>query len=97
MTPGAFGLSVTNNSNSPIHVSARLWNNAFHKNVDEGFAVRIGLPDCLRDNQLEILERYGLSCRRHLDVPMTRAMPTLCKLEIACVYVVLTHLVCASF
>ena len=38
----SFGLSVLNAFKSPIHVTARFWNDLFHKNTDEGFALFIG-------------------------------------------------------
>src|ERR1039457_702710 len=63
-------LSVLHSFESPIYVTARLWNDTFYKNSDEGFALRFSIPDRLRDNRLEIVRLYWLSFHWHLDIPM---------------------------
>jgi hypothetical protein len=87
----SFGLSVLNAFKSPIHVTARFWNDPFHKNTDEGFALCIALSDSVHDNRLKGIGRYRLSFHCH------RAVAELGKLEIAIVPAVLPLLACASF
>jgi hypothetical protein len=67
------GLSVLDAFEDPIHVTARLWNNTFHKNANESFALSIGLPDSLRYKRLEGIRRYRHSFHWRLDSPMARA------------------------
>jgi hypothetical protein len=93
----AVGLSVLNSSESPIHLIGRLWNDTFYKNADEGFALRIGLPDSPRDNRLEGIGSYRLSFRRHgasfitglrrkLNIAILTAVlpPCVCVILMAC-------------
>jgi hypothetical protein len=78
----SFGLSVLNAFNCPIHVTARFWNDTFHKNTDEGFALSTGLPDSVHDNRLKGSPRYQLSFRWH------RAVAEYGELQIAIVLAV---------
>jgi hypothetical protein len=77
------GLSVPHSFESPIYITARLWNDALYKNSDEGLALRFGIPDRLRDDRLEVVWRNRLSFHGHLDVPIVRVVAELRKLEIA--------------
>jgi hypothetical protein len=90
------GLSVPHSFESPIYITARLWNDALYKNSDEGLALRFGIPDRLRDDRLEVVWRNRLSFHGHLDVPIVRVVAELRKLEIAILPTVLPLLACAS-
>jgi hypothetical protein len=82
----SFGLSVLNAFKCPIHVTARFWNDTFHKNTDEGFALCTGIPDSVHDNRLKGSPRYQLSFHWH------RAVAEFDRLEIAIVPAVLPSL-----